>query len=79
MSYMYVPALQNNLFSIVSAVLDSKMRVEIEGSELLFKIGEDVIITGSIKGKVAMLDGTTLPKSEQAFVTATAKTFSTKD
>ncbi|KAG8955677.1 hypothetical protein FRC04_007668 [Tulasnella sp. 424] len=70
---LYVPDLKNNLFSIVSAVLDSKMRVEIEGSSLLFKKNGDTIITGSIKGKIAMLDGITVPNAEQAFVTTISK------
>ncbi|KAG8909153.1 hypothetical protein FRC01_007101, partial [Tulasnella sp. 417] len=70
---LYVPSLQNNLFSIVSAVLDAKLRVEIEGRDLVFKRGDNVILTGTINGKVAMLDGITLGRTEKAFVVSIRK------
>ncbi|KAG8959896.1 hypothetical protein FRC05_007218 [Tulasnella sp. 425] len=71
---LYVPELQNNLFSIVAAVVESKLRVEIENSELVFKDKGEVILTGSIKGKVAMLDGQTVEAIEaQAFLTSVSK------
>ncbi|KAG8963546.1 hypothetical protein FRC05_004611 [Tulasnella sp. 425] len=70
---LYVPELQNNLFSIVFAILDSKLRVEIENTSLLFKKDNETILIGSIKGKVAMLDGSTLENDEQAFITAISK------
>lgn len=70
---LYVPDLKNNLFSIVSSTLDSGMRVEIEGTSLLFKKDGEIVLTGSIKGKVAMLEGTTVPNTEQAFVMTVSK------
>ncbi|KAG8949046.1 hypothetical protein FRC04_009120 [Tulasnella sp. 424] len=71
---LYVPELQNNLFSIVAAVVESKLRVEIENSELVFKDKGEVILTGSIKGKVVMLDGQTVDAIEaQAFLTSVSK------
>lgn len=72
-SVLYVPELKNNLFSIVSSILDSKLRVEIEGTSLVFKKDKETILTGSIRGKIAMLDGHTLACNKQDFVAAITK------
>lgn len=39
----------------------------------MLKLGKDVILTSSIKQKVAMLDGTSLQNTEQVFVAAISK------
>lgn len=70
---LYVPSLSNNLFSIVSAVLDAKLRVVIENDELNFSKDGETLFKGMIKGKTAMLDGDTLENTEHAFIMAVNK------
>lgn len=65
---LYVPALQNNLFSILSAVRKSKMRVVIEGESLEFFKEGQLLLTASIRGITGMLDGSTLMNSNSAAV-----------
>ena len=67
---LYVPDLQNNLFSVLSVVRESKMRVVIEGDKMRFYDREHVLVlTASISGNTGSLDGTTLDNDiEHAFL-----------
>ncbi|KAJ2929055.1 hypothetical protein H1R20_g8038, partial [Candolleomyces eurysporus] len=66
---LYVPDLQNNLFSILSAVRKNKMRVVIEGESLDFQKDGNTILTAIIHQNTGLLDGTTLNNYEHAYVT----------
>ncbi|KAJ2911346.1 hypothetical protein MD484_g9068, partial [Candolleomyces efflorescens] len=66
---LYVPALQNNLFSILSAVRKNKMRVVIEGESLDFQKDGNTILTATIHQNTGLLDGTTLNNQEHAYIT----------
>ena len=61
---LYVPALRNNLFSILSVVKKSKMRVVIEGDSLDFFKNGELLLTATIDGTVGSLNGTTLENTE---------------
>lgn len=61
---LYVPALRNNLFSILSVVRKSKMRVVIEGDSLDFFKNGELLLTAAINGNVGSLNGTTLENTE---------------
>ena len=67
---LYVPELQNNLFSVLSVVKNSKMRVVIEGEQMRFYTKDrELILTASIHGTTGKLDGTTMDNStEEAFL-----------
>jgi transposase InsO family protein len=68
---LYVPDLQNNLFSVLSVVRDSKMRVVIEGEQMRFyDKTRSLILTATISGTTGSLDGYTLDNDvEEAFLT----------
>lgn len=70
---LYVPKLQNNLFSILSVVKKSKVRVVIENDLLEFSKGGKDLFTASIRGTTGTLDGTTLNNDEHAYVAAVSK------
>lgn len=72
-SVLYVPELANNLFSIISSVLDAKLRVIIENDELVFSRNGETILKGKIREKTAMLDGETLDACEQALATIVSR------
>ena len=65
---LFVPALQNNLFSILHVVKHSKVRVVIEGETLEFSKGGKTILMATIHGNTGLLDGTTLTTSENAYI-----------
>lgn len=65
---LYVPDLQNNLFSVLSAVRHGKLKVVIEHDQLVFSKDDNVMFTGSIRRNTGTLDGTTLSNNEHAFV-----------
>lgn len=70
---LYVPALQNNLFSIFHIVKNSKVRVVIEGLNLEFSKGGKTILMATIHGSTGILDGTTLSSSETIYLSAIDK------
>ncbi|KAJ3527988.1 hypothetical protein NMY22_g9579 [Coprinellus aureogranulatus] len=61
---LYVPALCNNLFSILSVVRKSKMHIVIEGDSLDFFKNGELLLTADINGTVGSLNGTTLENTE---------------
>jgi hypothetical protein len=66
---LYIPDLQNNLFSVLSVVRNSGMRVVIEGEKMRFYTGRELILTASIEGTTGRLDGYTLENTvESAFL-----------
>ena len=65
---LYVPALQNNLFSILHVVKNSKVRVVIEGNNLEFSKGGKTILMATIHSNMGLLDGTTLSNIENAYI-----------
>lgn len=66
---LYVPDLENNLFSMLSAVHRNGLKVIIENHSMSFIRDGICLLTGLIHRNMGMLDGTTLNSSEQAFVT----------
>ena len=65
---LYVPALQNNLFSILTVVRQSKVRVVIEGETLEFFKNGETLVTATIQDNVGMLDGYTHNANESAYL-----------
>ena len=67
---LYIPDLQNNLFSVLSVVRHSGMRVVIEGEKMLFYSKQrDLLMSASIEGTTGRLDGYTLDNTvESAFL-----------
>ena len=70
---LYVPNLESNLFSVLSAVRRNKLKVVIEDGSVLFTKNGAVLFTGSIHRNVATLNGTTLDRSEQIFIAKTTR------
>jgi len=65
---LYVPALQNNLFSILHVIKNSKVRVVIEGNNLEFSRGGKTILMATIHSNMGLLDGSTLSNVENAYI-----------
>ena len=65
---LYVPDLESNLFSVLSAVRRSKLKVVIEGDSMSFLKDGEPLFTGSIRRNVGTLDGTTLDHSERVYL-----------
>lgn len=70
---LYVPDLESNLFSVLSAVRRSKLKVIIENNTISFLKEGTLLFTGSVHRNVGTLNGTTLHRSEQAFLTRTTR------
>ena len=68
-SVLYVPDLQNNLFSVLYAVHHGKLRVVIEGDYMTFSKDNITLMTASICQNVGKLNGSTLDNTEQALIT----------
>lgn len=68
---LYVPTLRNNLFSILSVVKKSKMRVVIKGDSLDFFKNGELLLQATINNTVSSLNGRTLEntETEAAYVT----------
>jgi hypothetical protein len=67
---LYVPTLQNNLFSILTVVQKSKMCVVIEGKSLDFSKNGQLLLTASIIQNTGMLNGITHDNTEIAYTTS---------
>lgn len=66
---LYVPLLQNNLFSVLSCARTEGMNVNVTGAGMKFVKNGKTIFTATVRRNVASLDGTTLENTEQALAT----------
>jgi transposase InsO family protein len=63
---LYVPALQNNLLSVLHLVANHRFRVEIEGKEMAFLQNSERRFTAAIRDNTAWLNASTPPAPEAA-------------
>lgn len=70
---LYVPELQNNLFSVLYAVRHGKLRVVIENDRMTFAKDGKIIFTGSILHNVGTLNGFTLLNTETALLSQVSR------
>jgi transposase InsO family protein len=63
---LYVPALQNNLLSVLHLVANHCFRIEIEGKEMVFLQNGERRFTAAIRDNTAWLNATTPPAPEAA-------------
>jgi hypothetical protein len=63
---LYVPALQNDLLSVLHLVADHRFRIKIEGKEMLFLQSSEHRFTAAIRGNTAWLNASTPPTPEAA-------------
>ena len=63
---LHVPALQSNLLSVLHLTSERGVRVTISKRGFIFQKGRETILTASLKGKAAFLDGYTVPDLQQA-------------
>ena len=70
---LYVPDLESNLFSILSAVWRNKLKVIIENDKMSFLKKDVLLFTGSIHRNIGTLDGTTLDRSKQVHLARTTR------
>jgi hypothetical protein len=63
---MYVPALQNNLLSVLHLVANHRFRIEIEGKEMVFMQNGEHRFTAAIRDNTAWLNASTPPAPEAA-------------
>ena len=68
---LYVPDLENNLFSVLSAVRRSKLKILIEGKRISFLKDNVPLFNGSIHRNIGTLDGTTLLHYKRTFLACT--------
>jgi hypothetical protein len=63
---LYVPALQNNLLSVLHPVANHRFRIEIEGKEMVFLQSGKRRFTAAIRNNTAWLNASTPPAPEAA-------------
>jgi transposase InsO family protein len=63
---LYVPALQNNLLSVLHLVANHRFRIEIEGKEMVFMQNGKRRFTAAIRDNTAWLNASTPPAPEAA-------------
>jgi hypothetical protein len=63
---LYVPALQNNLLSVLHLVANHRFRIEIEGKEMVFLQSSERRFTAAICNNMAWLNASTPPAPEAA-------------
>jgi transposase InsO family protein len=63
---LYVPALQNNLLSVLHLVANHRFRIEIEGKEMVFLQSGERRFTAAIRDNTAWLNASTPPAPEAA-------------
>jgi hypothetical protein len=63
---LYVPALQNNLLSILHLVTNHRFRIEIKGKEMVFMQNGECCFTAVIRDNTAWLNASTPPAPEAA-------------
>jgi hypothetical protein len=63
---LYVPALQNNLLSVLHLVANHRFRIEIEGKEMVFMQNGERRFTAAIRDNTAWLNASTPPAPEAA-------------
>jgi hypothetical protein len=63
---LYVPALQNNLLSVLHLVANHRFRIEIKGNEMVFMQNGECRFTAAIRDNTAWLNASTPPAPEAA-------------
>jgi transposase InsO family protein len=63
---LYVPALRNNLLSVLHLVVHHRFRIEIEGKEMVFMQNGEHRFTATIRDNTAWLNASTPPAPEAA-------------
>jgi hypothetical protein len=63
---LYVPALQNNLLSVLHLVANHRFRIEIEGKEMVFMQNGECQFTAAIRDNTAWLNASTPPAPKAA-------------